>query len=45
MHGFSIKGTKEQKFWIKLIEDLRWLVKVFRILASTENLVLTHNRF
>ena len=45
MRGFSIKGTKEQKSWIKLIQDIRGLVKVFIILASTESLVLTGNYF
>ena len=45
MHGFSIKGTKGQKSWIKLIQDIRGLVKVFIILASTESLVLTGNFF
>ena len=29
MHGFSIKGTKEQKYWIKIVQGFRWLVKVF----------------
>ena len=32
-----MKGTKEQKYGIKLIQDLRGLVKVFSILASTES--------
>ena len=41
MHGFSIKGINEQKCWIKLIQDLRGLAKVFSILASTESLVQT----
>ena len=36
-----MKGTKEQKCWIKLIQDLRGLVKVFSILALIESLVLT----
>ena len=45
MHGFSIKGTKEQKSWTKLIQDIRGLVKVFIIFASTESLVLTGNFF
>ena len=35
MHGFSIKGTKEQKCWIKIIQDLRGLVKVFESVNST----------
>ena len=41
MHGFQIKGTIEQNCWINLFQDLRRLVKVFRILALTESLVLT----
>ena len=36
-----MSGIKEQKCWIKLIQDLRGLVKVFSILASTESLVQT----
>ena len=36
---------KEQKYWIKLIQDLRGLAKVFSIYASTESLVLTFNCF
>ena len=45
MHGFQIKKIKVQKCWIKLIQDLRDLVKVFSILASTESLVLILNCF
>ena len=45
MYGLQVKGTKEQKSWIKLIQGLRGLVKVFSILASTESLVLTLNYF
>ena len=45
MHGFSIKGTKEQKPWIKLIQVIRGQVKVLIILASTESLVVTGNYF
>ena len=41
MRRFQIKGTKVKEFWIKLIQDLRGLVKVFSILALTESLVLT----
>ena len=41
MHGFYLKRIREQKCWIKLIQDHRGLVKVFSILASTESLVLT----
>ena len=41
MHEFFKKRIKEQKCWIKLIQDLRGLVKVFSILWSTERLVLT----
>ena len=40
-----MKRMKEQKCVIKLIQDLRGLVKVFRILAPTESLVLTPNCF
>ena len=43
MHGFWTKRIKEQKSWIKLIQNLRGLVKVFAILASRESLVLTLN--
>ena len=43
MHEFEIERIKEQKCWIKLIQDLRGLVKVFSILASIESLVLTLN--
>ena len=39
------KMIEEQKCWIKLIQDLRGLVKAFSILASTESLVLTLNCF
>ena len=45
MHGFEIKRIKEQKCRLKLIQDLRGLIKVFNILASSESLVLTPNRF
>ena len=45
MHGFEIKGAKEQKHWIKLIQNLRGLFKAFSILASTERLVITLNCF
>ena len=41
MHGFWIKGIKEQKCWIKLVQDLWELVKGFSTLASTESLVQT----
>ena len=40
MYGFLIKTIKEEKSWIKLIQDLRGLVKGFSILASTESLVM-----
>ena len=33
MHGFSIKGTKEQKYWIKIVQGFRWLVKVFVLVS------------
>ena len=45
MHGFEIKGAKEQKHWIKLIQNLRGMFKVFSNLASTERLVITLNYF
>ena len=45
MHGFLIKGRKEQKSWMKLIRDLRWLAEIFSVLASVENLVLTLSYF
>ena len=45
MHGFYIKRTKGQKFWIKLTQDLTVLLKVFSILASRESLVMTLNYF
>ena len=45
MHGLKSKGIKEEKCWIKLIQDKRKLVKRFNILASTESLVLTLNYF
>ena len=38
MHGFWIKGTKEQKYWIKLIQDLEDCLKFL-----AESLVLTLN--
>lgn len=28
VHGFWIKGKKEQKSWKELIEELTWMVKV-----------------
>ena len=34
------KRTKDLKCWIKLIQDLRGLIKVFSIAASTESLIL-----
>ena len=34
------KRTKDLKCWIKLIQDLRGLIKVFSIAASTEGLIL-----
>ena len=37
MHGFWIKGTKEQNCWIKLFQYRRGLVKTFSILALTES--------
>ena len=40
---YKIKRIKEQKCLTKLIQDLRGLVKVFSIVASTESLVPTHN--
>ena len=45
MHGFWIKGTKEQKCWIKLIQGLKWQVKDFSVLVSIESLILTLNVF
>ena len=45
MHGLKSKGTKEEKYWTKLIQDNRELVKSFNILASTESLFLTLNYF
>ena len=41
MHGFWTKRIKLQKYWIKLIEDLGGMVKVFSILAPTESFILT----
>ena len=35
------KRNKKAKYRIKLFQDLRGLVKVFRILVSTESLVET----
>ena len=40
-----MERIKERECWIKLIQDLRGLVKVFSILGSTESLVLTLNYF
>ena len=40
MHGFSIKGAREQKYWIKIIQGFRWLVKVFSIFRSKLFIVL-----
>ena len=37
MHVFLIKGAKEQKCWIKLIQNLRWLIKILGVPASTES--------
>ena len=37
MPRILIKGTKEQKCGIKLIQHLRGLVKAFSILTSTES--------
>ena len=45
MHGFEIKVKKEQKYWIKLIQVLRCLIKVFRGLASIESIALTLSNF
>ena len=39
------KKITEQKYWIKLIQDVGVLVKNFSILASTDSLVLTFNCF
>ena len=40
MHRFSIKGAREQKYWIKIIQGFRWLVKVFSIFRSKLFIVL-----
>ena len=45
MHGFEIKGKKEQKYWIKLISVLRCLIKGFRVYLSIESIVLTLSCF
>ena len=45
MHGFWMKGTKDKKFRLKLIQDHRGQVKVFRILASMDSLVLILHYF
>ena len=45
MHGFEIKVKKEQKYWIKLIQVLRCLIKVFRGFVSIESIVLTLSNF
>ena len=37
MHEFWLKGIKEQKCLIRLVQDLRWLVKGFSISAATES--------
>ena len=45
MHGFQIKVKKEQKYGIKLTWVIRWLLKVFGVLASRESLALNLSYF
>ena len=45
MDSFWMKSKKEEKCWITLIQHLRWLDKVFSVIASLESLVLTLSYF